>query len=309
MIRTRTTAESGGHFPSPHPKQPHLDRTAGRLSRTMLALAVAALTGLAAALPAAASSVSPAPLGSAVNGYAIVTRNETSTLVSLDFNAPGTVTPIGASPNGATIWGSAFLGGKLYALGDTGFYTIDTTTGALTRISDAPPPVDQIWGMTVDPTTQTLYWIGGAFGERLSTIDPATGATNFIAAISGLATPINITAIAVDAQGQLYGIEQQNDNLIKIDKATAAATVVGPLGVNALFTSGLAFDPKSGTLYFSNLEFAGNGVYRVDKNTGTATFIDVPHVGQDEADLVALAIPLTCRTGDTIFCNGFDAAP
>lgn len=260
-------------------------------------------------MPAAASATSPLPSGNAVNGYAIVTRNETSTLVSLDFNAPGSVTPIGTSPNGATIWGTAFLDGKLYALGDTGFYTINVATGALTRISDAPPPTDEIWGMTVDPTTQTLYWIGGEFGERLSTIDPATGTTTFVAAISGLATPINITAIAADAQGQLYGIEQQSDNLITIDKATAAAAVVGPLGVNALFTSGLAFDPMSGTLYFSNLEFAGNGVYTIDKSTGHANLIDVPHVGPDEVDLVGLAIPLTCRTGDTIFCNGFEVGP
>lgn len=282
---------------------------ARRLPQTIRGFALAALTSLATALPATASAAPQVPAGSVVNGYAIVTRNETSTLVSLDFNAPGSVTPIGPSPNGATIWGTGFLGGKLYALGDSGFYTIDVATGALTRISDAPSPTDDIWGMTVDPTTQTLYWIGGDFGEQLSTIDPATGATMFVAAVSGLATPINITAIAVDADGQLYGIEQQNDNLVRIDKATGASSVVGPLGVNALFTSGLAFDPSSGTLYFSNLEFAGNGVYRVDKTTGQATLIDVPHVDQDEVDLVGLAIPATCRTGDTIFCNGFEAGP
>ncbi|MFC4819219.1 DUF6923 family protein [Dokdonella ginsengisoli] len=279
------------------------------MPRTIRGFALAALTSLATALPATASAAPQVPAGSVVNGYAIVTRNETSTLVSLDFNAPGSVTPIGPSPNGATIWGTGFLGGKLYALGDSGFYTIDVATGALARISDAPSPTDDIWGMTVDPTTQTLYWIGGDFGEQLSTIDPATGATTFVAAVSGLATPINITAIAVDADGQLYGIEQQNDNLVRIDKVTGASSVVGPLGVNALFTSGLAFDPSSGTLYFSNLEFAGNGVYRVDKTTGQATLIDVPHVDQDEVDLVGLAIPATCRTGDTIFCNGFEAGP
>lgn len=300
--------EFSEQIPPPAASTPTLLTPAtSRAFRTLRRFALVALAGVAVTVSAAAPAASPQPFANVVSGYAIVTRNEASTLVSLDFNAPATVTPIGPAPNGATLWGSAFLNGKLYALGDTGFYTINTATGALTRISDAPSPTDDIWGMTVDPTTQTLYWIGGTTGERLSTIDPATGATTFVATISGLPTPINITAIAVDADGQLFGIEQQSDSFIKIDKATGAATVVGPLGIPAQFTAGLAFDPIGGTLYFSNLEFATNGLHTIDKTTGTATAVGVPHIGQDAVDLVALAIPRTCRIGDTVFCNGFEA--
>lgn len=307
MIRTQAVSELNEHLLAEVPAQPRFASVARRLLHALLCLGFTVLAGLAAAMPAAASSVSPQPFGGAVNGYAIMTRNDASTLVSLDFNAPDPVIPVGPSPNGATIWGTAFLNGTLYALGDTGFYTIDTVSGALTRISDAPPPANEIWGMTVDPTTQTLYWIGGTGGVTLSTIDPATGASTLVGSISGIPAPINITAIAIDAEGQLYGIEQQNDNLIRVDKATGAATVVGPLDVPTLFKASLAFDPVGGTLYFFNREFAANGVHTVDKNTGHATFVGRARLEQDFVDLVGLAIPLTCRTGDTIFCNGFEA--
>ena len=150
-----------------------------RFSRTILRFGFVVLTSVVVAMPAAfASSL---PFGSAVNGYAVAARNRDGRLVSFDFNAPGSLTTVGPATQGATIWGAGYLGGTLYALGDTGFYSIDTTTGALTQIS-ATAGGGQVWGMTADLVTHTLYWIGGPPGQTtLSTIDPASAATTPVA--------------------------------------------------------------------------------------------------------------------------------
>ncbi|MFC4821807.1 BACON domain-containing protein [Dokdonella ginsengisoli] len=230
------------------------------------------------AAPAAAIA-----FGSGVNGFAQVSG--TRTLVSLDFNAPGTLTAVGPA-NGEPFWGAGFLDGDtstLYMLGDSGLFSVDTTTGAATEISGSAGGGD-VWGMTADPSTNTLYWIGPTSDQELSTVDPVTGATTLIAAITGAAVGDTINAIAADAQGHLYGTLQTGDSLISIDKTTGDTAVIGSLGVNVTNLSGLAFDPASGTLYFAN---AGIGVFTVDVTTGVATAVGA---AQDSAQLVAMAI-------------------
>lgn len=275
---------------------------ARRIFRSIAGVCAAAWVGLVVALPVSATDISPVPFGNAVNGFAVAARNNNGRLVSLDFNTPVALTTIGPSEHGAQIWGAGFLNGTLYALGDSGFYSINTVTGALTTIS-AAPSID-VWGMTVDPTTQTLYWIGGDFGERLSTINPATGATTFVTLIAGAgSTGRKLSAIAANAQGQLYAIDQENDSLITVNKATGAVGAVGPLGVGTLFVAGLTFDPASGTLFFSNGAIGLENIYTINPGTGQATLVGGT---QGAVQLVALAIPKTCRVGDTIFCAGFE---
>jgi hypothetical protein len=59
-----------------------------------------------------------------------------------------------------------------------------------------------------------------------------------------------VTAIAINNNGLMYGIDEMNDNLVRINKLTGTVTTIGPLGFNANGISGCDFDPVSGRLYF-----------------------------------------------------------
>jgi hypothetical protein len=72
--------------------------------------------------------------------------------------------------------------------------------------------------------------------------------------------------------GTLYGTDDNTDNLITIDTATGAGTIVGHLGLSGFFNvAGLAFDPGTGTLYGSNV--SANQLVTIDTATGSATVV------------------------------------
>jgi hypothetical protein len=75
---------------------------------------------------------------------------------------------------------------------------------------------------------------------------------------------------AAPGTGTLYGTDAFNGNLITIDPATGAASVVGPLGAGPI--PSLAVDPLTGIIY------AGGGggipdIFTVDPATGAATLV------------------------------------
>ncbi len=273
-----TTDAARGHFPADQRQA----RPVGSAHAMGPKIAPSSLSG-----PSASGIAASVTFGAAVNGYAQRASSTAANraLNSLDFNTPGTLTMVG-SANLQPFWGSGFLNGDtstLYMLGDSGLFSVDTATGVATEISASAGGGD-VWGMTADPTTQTLYWIGPSSDQELSTVDPATGATALIGAITGAAAGDTLAGIAADAQGHLYGIDADSDSLVSIDKTSGDTAVIGPLGVDADNVTGLAFDPASGTLYFAN---AATGMYTIDVATGTATLIGTV---QDGAQLVALAI-------------------
>lgn len=237
-----------------------------------------------ASSPRSSTAAPVSPFGGAVNGFA--QDSGADALVSLDFNTPGTLTTVG-SPNGEPFWGAGFLNGDtttLYMLGDSGLFSVDTATGAATEISGSAGGGD-VWGMTADPTSQTLYWVGPTSDQELSTVDSTTGATTLLGAITGVAAGKTINAIAADAQGRLFGTVQEDDTLISIDKTNGATATIGSLGFDVTNLAGLAFDSASGKLYLTN---QGDGqVYTVDIASGTATAVGAI---QDGTRLVAIAI-------------------
>lgn len=82
-----------------------------------------------------------------------------------------------------------------------------------------------------------------------------------------LAAALITTLPSLAAAGDLYGVDIQNNTLLRIDRDTAECTTIGPVGVNPL--NGLAFDPI-GVMYAVH---PNNGLYRVDLQTGDATFV------------------------------------
>lgn len=119
-------------------------------------------------------------------------------------------------------------------------------------------------------------------GRQLWLLDPTTADGAAVGDMGG-----EITGIAVHpATGILYGVTAsiqlgpQNfdpGDLVIIDKATGAATLVGSLGLMNLSEEGptladIAFDPLTGILYGWRSKEGGD-LYTVNLQTGTATLV------------------------------------
>jgi hypothetical protein len=121
-------------------------------------------------------------------------------------------------------------------------------------------PAGELWAANLDPS---LYHV-----------DAADASFDSLGLMSGY----EIQAMDCDAGGVLYGLDQLGRQLVTIDPATAAVTVVAPVG-DAL--SGMAFDPTDGTLYASSSGEADvrDALFTVDKVTGATTLIGVTGSG------------------------------
>ncbi len=246
-------------------------------------------TGLAPRKAAPVGPLAPtaSPLADAAPAFAIDLL--TGNLGTFMSDAPGVWTDIGAVGLGGPFAGD-FLGGdfsQMYVLDyDTnGFYVVDTATGAATEIGTSTPQSGQVWtGMTgfVDGTLYAASTDGGQ--SYLYTVDPATGATTVVGEITN--APV-IIDIAINADGEMYGVDIGSDVLVAIDPATGAGTVVGSLGYSANYAQGLDFEEESGVLYWA--AYGTSGELRIiDTETGASTSVGA-FPGGTEVDCLAFA--------------------
>jgi hypothetical protein len=149
--------------------------------------------------------------------------------------------------------------------GPSKLYTIDSVTGTGTLIGEIGHAVNAI---AMDPTTGKLYgstttW-SGAFNGLLE-IDPLTASATEIGPFGGAFTAI--VGLTFNSTGELYGWHEPTaDDLVRIDKATGAATTVGEAGLST-GAHVLAFDNAD------NLTLSSYGsVYDINTTTGAATF-------------------------------------
>ncbi len=226
------------------------------------------------------------PLGitSTSRAVAMDVRNQREVKISL---ANGSVTQFGIATGGRPFFGGDFDGsGTWYVVSspDT-LYSVDTTTGVFTSLGQITglPPGSNTSGLTWDYSSNTMYLCNLSGGiATLYTLNLA----------SRVATPVGtiLTGIVIDIaasnSGQLYGIKFAStagvsDSLISINKATGAATTVGPLGVDVNFAHGLDFDPVTDSLFYPGYIGSGvNNLYRINTQTGQATLISALAAGE-----------------------------
>ncbi|GAB5401462.1 MAG: hypothetical protein Aureis2KO_30470 [Aureisphaera sp.] len=198
-----------------------------------------------------------------------------ATFVTFDRADPGVFTNVGANS------GTGFEGlgaidpndlGTAYVMGDDTLFSLDLATGTYTNLGLIPNPNGEIWTGFAFDAAGTLYACATDITvSSLWTID--------IGGLSAtLVGPMNNPAsidIAIDNSGQGWTYDIVDDNFYSFDVATGASTLVGPLGFDANFGQGMAYNAADDILYlncFNNT--AGQGEWReMDVTTGSSTLI------------------------------------
>ncbi len=156
---------------------------------------------------------------------------------------------IGFSVDRNTLWAVTF---PALELG-----TIDLATGAFTATTilsgDVVSGLDNVGGISFDPNG-TVYI---NTGTDLLTLDINTGVATFVGPFNSFGLMIDI---AIDSQGNMYGMDISDDSLYSIDKTTGAATIVGVShGLAANFAQGMDFDWSDDVLYGAIYTGGGTG--------------------------------------------------
>jgi len=298
---------------------------AGASATAMLAVGNIGTLPLGWGMGAAATSAParpaplPGPLGATLPAYAFDQWPTDPPLVTFDVLNPDPIVPV--------FYGMRRIAAADFAGNDFGtVYAIDhwqdellavqtTDCGCVDQfvhIGWTPPAPEEDWvGMHYDATSNRFWGVSfGGFERRTShllRIDPATGASTIVGAIGGIDDPqfgTQVQAIAVSPEGLLYGIDGVTSSLVAIDRNSAYASVIGPLGFQVAGVD-MDFDDATGALYLlaGDAALQAESVYTVDTATGHATAVDV--VGPDGRSngLSAFAI---ASLGP---CNVRDAVP
>ena len=147
-------------------------------------------------------------------------------------------------------------------------------------------------GLDASPSG-TLY---GLFdGMQLRTMDPVTGSTSFVAAITGAA---RVEAIAFSEDGTLYaagsvGDDSDSENIYTLDMKTGALSLVGPTGFDDVDTLTFGSD---GHLYGIDAISGQDGrLLRISLKDGSA--VDLGETGVDAGNGISF-VELDFIVGD-----------
>jgi hypothetical protein len=168
---------------------------------------------------------------------------------------------------------------QLYTIHGAYLYTIDTTTGEDDYVSYIGVPYPHsLTGMTIAPDG-TIYAVtdhwhgfqGEPHESYLWTIDPVHGTPVQIGRITNAEL---VTDIAIDLNGEMYGVDSVLSVMVRIDPATGAGTVLGPIGYDSSMAT-LDFDDDTGVLYMATWEYltGDTNLWTVDTNSGAVTLV------------------------------------
>jgi len=227
--------------------------------------------------------------------YGTEARSGDDRLVSFCTGTPGIITNIGVyTSSDELIWASDFMPddlNTLYAINDQNkFLVIDVTNVNITVLGMSVPSPGLSWtGMAIDPDGTIYANATDINRSELYSINPVDGTATLIGEIDN--SPGSI-AIAINANGKMYGHDILNDSLISINKQTGVGTIIGPLGFNANFGQGMDFDYESGILYLAAFnQNTGPELRIADLTTGNTTNVGALAINQMGSMAVATTNP------------------
>ncbi len=167
---------------------------------------------------------------------------------------------------------------QLYVIWGNYLATLDSETGDYDIIPDPIeiPYPHTMAGMTID-ADGTLYVVSyvydllNPYESYLWTVDPDHATATLIGQITNAEA---VLGIAINLEGEMYGVDVEQDVLLQIDPDTAAGTTVGALGLD-LWNAHIEFDDDSGKLcmctwdYLSGLSY----LWTIDTVTGLPTVV------------------------------------
>jgi uncharacterized repeat protein (TIGR01451 family) len=182
----------------------------------------------------------------------------------------------------AAVSPTAAATGDLYAVTGAGggtctqpgseLYTLDPATAEATLVGpilDGSTPVVHVTGIAIHPTTGQMYAVAGAPGpscfggvSTLYAVDKATGAATVVGSFESL-VDAQIPDITFDPFGNLYGWNEFDDDLIRIDITNGTYTTVGECDCGTAQT-GLAVN-SAGAMYMKS----GSELNRMSHAAGT----------------------------------------
>lgn len=216
-------------------------------------------------------------------GYAGIMKIQTNVPESADYL-------LELTPNDALVIAAERVKGKIYAYTATWygasreFVKLDPQTWILEEAIENTD--DYILDMAYDHKNSQMYGLYPVgLDVYLATIDVTTG----------VATPVGnlgetIRTLACNLDGKMYGISSEG-GLYAIDPETAATTLVGATGVaKAAYLQSMAFDHKSGRLFWAHTSDNVNGdLYEIDPESGSATRLGGVLKGNtDQSEIVGL---------------------
>jgi hypothetical protein len=223
-------------------------------------------------------------------GYGRDNGGEEFVKVDLDTGVLTTISRVQDSPINSIDFRDADFS-RLYShqggSGSAGLITVDTDDGNRTIIGASDVPGREGWtGLTFDSSTGALYGTTAQYfvdydgniycgpDAYLYRINPDVGSARRIGQIG---TAMCLQGIATNANGEMFGVDAQNDTLLAIDKTTGAGTVIGSLGIDITPYAGLDFDEEANVLYLAvwNSTTMRPELRRIDTTTG-ASMLAVP---------------------------------
>ena len=240
------------------------------------------------------------PLARAQTGWAVTLDNE---LIRFDLSAPGTalasntitglveVDGVSADPFGQ-ILDLAQRNGQLYALdANASFYSLNSTTGAATFLSNALAPLGFDAGFAYDPFASRFRFVSDAAENKL--IDTAGNVTDgpglfYGASDVNASSTASFTGLAIHyGLGTGYALNSANNTLaFTADANFAEFFTLGSLGLDITALASIDILPSGELFAALSQDNLTSGLYQIDADTGTATF-----VGSFGTAITAIAIP------------------
>ena len=246
-------------------------------------------------------------------GYALYTSNGANWqnhFVSFDTQNPNAVQTV--SETLPTVWAATYLDGYVWFVTNTRslckapFNEETQTIGNYEMVVPTLEQYNLYIDMAYNPVDGMMYYLcqDSQYNSYLKRSNLDTPSEIEVVGMFS----VKLWTLAINAQGQAYGVAYEGGNLYEIDLNNASTTLVGATGKEVWYTQSMAFDLETGELYWAQFATAtDHGFYQVNTETGTATLLGEIGQGTQLAGLfmVPQQTPPEPEVINEIYVEGF----
>ena len=248
-------------------------------------------------------------------GYALYTANGANWqnhFISFNTQDPNTVQAV--SETFPTIWAATYLDGSVWFVTNTRslckapFNEETQTIGDYETVVQSLEQYNLYIDMAYNPIDGMMYYLcqDSQYNSYLKRSNLATPSEVEVVG----SFDVRLWTLAINAQGQAYGVAYEGGNLYEINLNNASTTLVGPTGKEVWYTQSMAFDLDTGELFWAQFATTSDqGLYQVNTETGAATPLGEIGQGTQLAGLfmVPQPTPPEPEVIDEIYVEGFTA--